>query len=47
VVSDREERDDEPDTQPAMRLIEVTHPGVDSEARWVKKGDKSVSSIRW
>ncbi len=42
VVSDREERDDEPDAQPAMRIIEVTHPGVDSEARWVKKGGKSV-----
>ena len=38
VVSDREERD----AQPAMRIIEVTHPGVDSEARWVKKGGKSV-----
>ena len=42
VISDREERDDEP--------IEVPHPSVDSEARWVKKGGESVlaiSSIRW
>ncbi len=25
-----------------MRVIEVDQPGVDTEARWVKKGDKSV-----
>lgn len=42
VVSDREERDDEPDALSAMRVIEVTQPGVDSEARWVRKGGKSV-----
>jgi IS5 family transposase len=33
----REERDDEPDAQAAMRVIEVIQPGVDTEARWVKK----------
>ena len=32
----------EADARAAMRIIEVTHPGVDSEARWVKKGGKSV-----
>lgn len=42
VVSDREERDDEPDAREAMRVIEVTQPGVDTEARWVKKAGKSV-----
>lgn len=42
VVSDREERDDEADAQSAMRVIEVTQPGVDSEARWVNKSGKSV-----
>jgi len=42
VVSDREERDDEADAQSAMRIIEVTQPGVDSEARWVKKSGQSV-----
>ena len=42
VVCDREERDDEADAQSAMRVIEVTHPGVDSEARWVRKGSKSI-----
>lgn len=42
VVSDREERDDEPDAKEAMRVIEVTQPGVDTEARWVKKAGKSV-----
>lgn len=42
VVNDREERDDEPGAQSAMRVIEVTQPGVDSEARWVQKGGKSV-----
>jgi len=26
---------DEADAQSAMRVIEVTQPGVDSEARWV------------
>jgi len=42
VVGDREERDDEADAQAAMRIIEVTQSGVDSEARWVKKGGKSI-----
>jgi IS5 family transposase len=28
--------------QSAMRVIEVTKPGIDAEARWVKKGDKSL-----
>ncbi|MCC8996343.1 MAG: transposase [Nitrosomonas sp.] len=42
VVSNREERGDEANTQSAMRVIEVTQPGVDAEARWVKKGDKSL-----
>ena len=42
VVSDREERDDEADAQAAMRVIEVTQPGVDSEARWVRKSGQSV-----
>ena len=42
VVSDREDRDDESDAQAAMRVIEVTQPGVDTEARWVKKNGKSV-----
>jgi len=42
VVNDREERDDEADAQSAMRVIEVTQPGVDSEACWVKKSGKLV-----
>lgn len=42
VVNDREERDDESEAQTSMRVIEVVQPGVDSEARWVKKGGKSV-----
>ena len=42
VVSDREDRDDESDAQAAMRVIEVTQAGVDTEARWVKKNGKSV-----
>ena len=42
VVSDREERDDESNAQLEMRVIEVAQPGVDTEARWVKKGDKSL-----
>ena len=42
VVNDREERDDEPDAQVAMRVIEVIQPGVDTEARWVRKGGQSV-----
>ena len=42
VVSDREERNDEADARTAMQVIEVTQPGVDSEARWVRKGGKPV-----
>ena len=42
VVSDREERNDEADARTAMQVIEVTQPGVDTEARWVRKGGKSV-----
>ena len=42
VVSDREERDDETDAKETMRVIEITQPGVDTEARWVKKGGNSV-----
>jgi len=42
IVSDREERDDEADAQANLRVIEVTQPGVDGEARWVKKAGKSV-----
>jgi len=42
VVNDREERDDERSAQMAMQVIEVTQPGVDTEARWIKKGGKSV-----
>lgn len=42
VVNDREDRDDEKDAKAAMRVIEVIQPGVDAQARWVKKGSKSV-----
>ncbi len=42
VVNDREERDDEPAAQENMHVVEVSQPGVDTEARWVKKGGKSV-----
>ncbi len=35
-------RDDESDAQTAMRVIEVIQPVVDTEARWLKKNDKSV-----
>ena len=50
VVSDREERDNESDAQAATQVIEVTQSGVDSEARWVRKGGQpvlAISSIRW
>ena len=50
VVSDREERDDETGGQTAMQVIEVVQPGVDTEARWVKKAANqylTISSIRW
>lgn len=42
VENDREDRDDEADAQAAMQVIEVVQPGVDTEARWVKKNGKSV-----
>ena len=42
VVSDREDRDNATDARAAMRVIEVTHPGVDNEARWVSSRGKSV-----
>jgi IS5 family transposase len=42
LVNDREDRDDEDEAKAAMRVIEVIQPGVDAEARWVKKGGKSV-----
>jgi len=42
VVNDREDRDDETDARTHMKVIEATQPGVDTEARWVKKGGKSV-----
>lgn len=42
VVHDREERDDEAAAQANRRVIEVTQPGVDGEARWLKKAGKSV-----
>ena len=50
VVSDREERDDETDAQTSMRVIAVTQPGVDIEARWVKKAASRflvINSIHW
>jgi len=42
LVNDCEEQDDEPSAKAAMQVVEVTQPGVDTEARWVKKGGKSV-----
>jgi IS5 family transposase len=42
IVNDRDERDDEPDAQAQMKVIEVTQPGVDGEARWTKKGGKAL-----
>ena len=42
VVDDREERDDESSAKTAMKVIETNQPGVDTDARWVKKGGKSV-----
>jgi len=39
VVNDR---DDEIHAQENMKVVETTQPGVDTEARWVKKGGKSV-----
>lgn len=42
VVNDREERDDEGDAQAEMKVIEASQAGVDTEARWTKKGGKAV-----
>ncbi len=42
VVNDHGEQKDESSAQEAMQVIEVEQPGVDTEARWVKKGGKSV-----
>lgn len=42
VVNDRDDRDDETNAQENMKVVETTQPGVDTEARWVKKGGKSV-----
>jgi len=44
IVGDREERDDEAEAQAQadMRIALVTQPGVDGEARWLKKAGKSV-----
>ena len=42
VVNDREERDDEVDARADLHVIEVTQPGVDGEARWLKKAGQSV-----
>ena len=42
VINDREDRDDESDAQAAMRVVELTQPGVDIEARWVKKNGRFV-----
>jgi len=42
VINDREERDDEADAQAHMQVVEVAQPGVDGDARWVKKGGKAV-----
>ncbi len=42
IVGGREGRDDEADAQADMRVVEVTQPGVDNEARWLKKAGKPV-----
>jgi IS5 family transposase len=42
VVSDREERDDEAQAKTDMQVVEAQQPGVDHEARWLKKAGKSV-----
>jgi len=40
VSTDRAERDDEPDAKQAMTVLSVADAGVDTEARWTKKGGK-------
>jgi len=42
IAGDREDRDDEADAQADMSVVEVTQPGVDTEARWLKKAGKSL-----
>lgn len=42
IVNDRDEQDDELEAQAEMNVIEVKQPGVDSEARWTKKGGKAL-----
>ena len=42
VVNDRKERGNESSAKAAMQIFEVTQPGVDTKARWVKMGGKSV-----
>ena len=45
VVNDRKDQgDDEDEAKAAMRVIEVTQPGVDTEARWVKKGGEKQAA---
>ncbi len=44
VVNDREERHDESNAQAATPVIKVVQPGVDAEARWIKRGVKPKSS---
>ena len=41
-VGDRKDLDNETDAKETLLVIEVTQPGVDAEARWVKKGGNSV-----
>jgi len=40
VSTDRAELDDEPDAKQAMTILTVAEAGVDTEARWTKKGGK-------
>lgn len=40
VSQDRAERDDEPDAKQAMTVLTVAETGVDTQARWTKKGGK-------
>jgi IS5 family transposase len=42
VVIDREERDDEAQAKTDMQVVEVVQPGVDNDARWLKKAGQSV-----
>jgi len=40
VSTDRAEHDDEPEAKQAMTVLTVADAGVDTEARWTKKGGK-------